>query len=98
MVFLQDKLLLCYAPGLSLLPSKTSHPLTKPQVPLDYSKPQGHKAAIPIIKLAALPNSVNGPYKGIILTNPGGPGTSGVDSIITYGTLLQSTIGTNYDI
>jgi pimeloyl-ACP methyl ester carboxylesterase len=68
------------------------------KVPLDYSKPNGSQAAVPLIKLAAILNGTTGTYKGMILTNPGGPGNSGVDSILTYGDVLQSVIGTNYDI
>lgn len=68
------------------------------QVPLDYSRPNGTQAAVPLIKLAAAVNDTTGPYKGMILTNPGGPGESGVDSVIIYGGLLQSIIGANYDI
>ncbi|KAE9379929.1 hypothetical protein N431DRAFT_497890 [Stipitochalara longipes BDJ] len=68
------------------------------QVPLDYSKPNGTQAAVPLIKLAAIINGTSGSYKGMILTNPGGPGDSGVDSILIYGDVLQSVIGTNYDI
>ncbi|RDW91638.1 hypothetical protein BP5796_02803 [Coleophoma crateriformis] len=67
-------------------------------VPLDYSKPTGNEAIVPLIKLAASTNSSTGPYAGMILTNPGGPGNSGVDSVLTYGGLLQSLIGSNYDI
>ena len=65
------------------------------QVPLDYSKPNETRAAVSLIKLAAVTDDNTGPYKGMILTNPGGPGDSGVDSIITYGGLLQSIIGAN---
>jgi pimeloyl-ACP methyl ester carboxylesterase len=34
----------------------------------------------------------------MILTNPRGLGNSGVESVITYGDVLQSMIGTNYNI
>ncbi|PMD33402.1 hypothetical protein L207DRAFT_608184 [Hyaloscypha variabilis F] len=68
------------------------------QVPLDYSKPNGSQAAVPLIKLAAIINGTSGAYKGMILTNPGGPGNSGVESVLTYGDVLQSVIGTNFDI
>ena len=76
--------------------SNTKFNLT--QVPLDYSRPRGPRASIPILKLTANPDSKNGPYQGMILTNPGGPGNSGVQSILTYGSTLQSVAGTNFDI
>ena len=72
--------------------------LNRIQVPLDYSRPRGPGASIPILKLSADPNSKSGSYQGMILTNPGGPGNSGVQSIITYGSILQSVAGSNFDI
>ncbi|MCJ1353332.1 MAG: hypothetical protein MMC33_003317 [Icmadophila ericetorum] len=69
-----------------------------PQVPLEYSFPLGSRASIPLIKLAADPDSKNSPYKDMILTNPGGPGVSGVYSVLIYCSLLQSVTGTNFDL
>ncbi|KAH8588965.1 TAP-like protein-domain-containing protein [Bisporella sp. PMI_857] len=68
-------------------------------VALDYSKPNGTRAAIPLIKISAQINSSSSAYQGMILVNPGGPGESGVDFILREGySDLQSVIGTNFDI
>lgn len=42
-----------------------------PQVPLDYTRPKGSKAAVPLIKISAEKNSPNGTYQGMLLINPG---------------------------
>ncbi|ESZ90954.1 hypothetical protein SBOR_8672 [Sclerotinia borealis F-4128] len=39
-------------------------------VPLDYSKTNGTRASVPLIMIAAQNNSTDGPYQGMILTNP----------------------------
>ncbi|MFB4308248.1 alpha/beta hydrolase [Actinomadura sp. GTD37] len=46
------------------------------QVPLDYAKPSGEKVGISVIRLPAEDKSKR---IGSLLTNPGGPGGSGVD-------------------
>ena len=40
-------------------------------VPLDYSIPNGTRAAVPLIKIAAQDHSPNGTYQGMLLINPG---------------------------
>ncbi|KAB8293767.1 hypothetical protein EYC80_009252 [Monilinia laxa] len=68
-------------------------------VPLDYSKPNGTRASVPLIMIAAHSNSNDGPYQGMILTNPGGPGNSGVNFLLEDGySVLLPVMGTNYDI
>ncbi|KUJ12862.1 alpha/beta-hydrolase, partial [Mollisia scopiformis] len=37
------------------------------------------------------------PYKGMVLTNPGGPGDSAIDDLIQNGAYEASTVGSNYD-
>jgi pimeloyl-ACP methyl ester carboxylesterase len=66
------------------------------QVPLDYSKPSGIKALVPIIKISA----TTAPYKGIVFINPGGPGSSAVDWLLGAGKAIevQKIVGTNYDV
>ncbi|RFU33012.1 hypothetical protein B7463_g3343, partial [Scytalidium lignicola] len=64
-------------------------------VPLDYNNLQGARASVPLIKLSAFSNQT---YAGMILTNPGGPGDSGIDSVLSYGSLMQSVVGGSYDI
>ena len=46
-------------------------------VPLDYSDPSGAKIKIAVSRIAHTSSAKN--YRGIILTNPGGPGASGLD-------------------
>jgi pimeloyl-ACP methyl ester carboxylesterase len=60
--------------------------------------PDGSHASIPLIKLPAQANSPNGSYKGMILTNPGGPGGSGIQMVQNSGTGIQELTGTNWDI
>ncbi|ATZ58189.1 hypothetical protein BCIN_16g00410 [Botrytis cinerea B05.10] len=68
-------------------------------VPLDYSKPSGTRASVPLIMIAAQNNSTDGPYQGMLLTNPGGPGNAGVDFLLEDGySILLPVIGTNYDV
>ncbi|KAK7468238.1 hypothetical protein VKT23_002747 [Stygiomarasmius scandens] len=67
------------------------------QVPLNYSEPGAGSAAIAVIKLnATMENGLE--YSGSVLTNPGGPGGSGIDFILGNGKTLQKTIGSQFDI
>ncbi|KZL79351.1 alpha beta hydrolase fold family [Colletotrichum incanum] len=56
------------------------------------------RAAVPLIKLPAASSSPNGPYRGMILVNPGGPGASGIELARNNGTTVQAVAGSNYDI
>ncbi|KAI1084143.1 TAP-like protein-domain-containing protein [Whalleya microplaca] len=67
-------------------------------VPLDYHNPDLGRASVPIIKYPAQSNSSFGPYQGIILLNPGGPGASGVSEALNNGSNIQAVVGTNWDI
>ncbi|KAK2460048.1 hypothetical protein APHAL10511_007925 [Amanita phalloides] len=69
-------------------------------VPLDYSKPIGsnNTASIAIIRIPSPYSSSSKEYKGPILFNPGGPGGSGVDFILTGGSLFRSILGNAFDI
>ncbi|KAF3914590.1 hypothetical protein ABW21_db0208066 [Orbilia brochopaga] len=68
-------------------------------VPLDYKDPNnGLRAIIPIIKAPADPTV---PYKGSVLTNPGGPGELGTEFIydVDFATHISSDIvGPGWDI
>ncbi|KAK0191607.1 Alpha/Beta hydrolase protein [Armillaria mellea] len=64
------------------------------KVPIDYSNEDGDKAALAVIKLPAQSSTE---YKGTVLINPGGPGLSGVASLISFNS-LASVIGNQYDI
>lgn len=62
-------------------------------MPLDYHKLDLGRASIPIVKYPAQSNSSLGPYQGMVLINPGGPGASGVSEALGNATILQvSTI------
>ena len=52
-------------------------------VPLDYTKPNGKKITLRVSRL--LHSSPDSKYQGVMLTNPGGPGASGL-YLATYGT------------
>ncbi|TVY83935.1 Tripeptidyl aminopeptidase [Lachnellula suecica] len=67
----------------------------KLDVPLDYSKPDGTRIGVPMIKYPA----TSKPYKGMVLHNPGGPGAPGTEvlpDIVAYGE-VEIGIGSNYD-
>ncbi|KAJ8062763.1 hypothetical protein OCU04_008022 [Sclerotinia nivalis] len=38
---------------------------------LEFSKPNGTRASVPLILIEAQNNSINGPCQGMLLTNPG---------------------------
>jgi pimeloyl-ACP methyl ester carboxylesterase len=66
-------------------------------VPLNYSDPNGPPATIAIIRQQA---NVTDPalYRGPILFNPGGPGDSGVDFLLTGASLFAAVLGPEFDI
>ncbi|KAJ7909251.1 Alpha/Beta hydrolase protein, partial [Mycena leptocephala] len=66
-------------------------------VPLDYSDPSVGNAALAVIRLAA--NSSPADYRGPILFNPGGPGGSGVDTLVASGPSFEVILGSKqYDL
>ena len=65
------------------------------QVPLDYSDPDGRKAAIALIRR---PATTKEGYRGPVLFNPGGPGGSGVSMVLTVGEALGTIIGPQFDV
>ncbi|CAK5277093.1 unnamed protein product [Mycena citricolor] len=70
---------------------------TRLQVPLDYSDLSIGNAGIAIVRLPATVNRSSTEYLGPLLFNPGGPGGSGVDSMVQLGPLFQQVIGGQYD-
>ncbi|KAJ7206707.1 Alpha/Beta hydrolase protein [Mycena rebaudengoi] len=83
--------------GLQILSSGISQDLE--WVPLDYSDPNVGTAALAIIRLPA--NVSEAQYRGPPLFNPGGPGGSGVDSLVANGPSFQAVLGSQsnqYDI
>ena len=61
-------------------------------VPLDYSNPDGEKISIALIRIPAMREAA---YAGVILFNPGGPGGSGFDSMVSYGKDLVKNLDTS---
>jgi pimeloyl-ACP methyl ester carboxylesterase len=58
---------------------------------LDWNETKpGPRAAIAVIRLPAQVPVTNPRYGGAILINPGGPGGSGVNEVLTRGKLFQS--------
>jgi len=51
------------------------------ELPLDYTEPEGEKAAVALIKVPANVSSTHANYHGPVLFNLGGPGGPGVDFI-----------------
>ncbi|KAH6665373.1 hypothetical protein B0J14DRAFT_231154 [Halenospora varia] len=64
-------------------------------VPLDYDHPKdGPRAQVPMIKYPATAK----PYKGMVMFNPGGPGSSAVQGLQGLASQLIPIIGENYDL
>ncbi|KAF9529062.1 TAP-like protein-domain-containing protein [Crepidotus variabilis] len=67
-------------------------------VPLDYTDPDGREATIAIIRKPAAVPQDSKEYRGPILINPGGPGGSGVSTVLAAGFLLGSILGPHFDV
>jgi pimeloyl-ACP methyl ester carboxylesterase len=52
------------------------------EVPLDYSDSNGEKITIQMVRIPADPDFE---YQGVLFTNPGGPGESGFDFLVSSG-------------
>jgi pimeloyl-ACP methyl ester carboxylesterase len=68
------------------------------QVPLDYTQPNRSTAAIALLRVPSALSPGDKSYRGPILINPGGPGESGVDHVLSLGTSLQQLFGKEYDV
>lgn len=64
-------------------------------VPVDYADPDGRTIDL---ALARIPARGPGPREGAILVDPGGPGISGVDEILTLPNQLSSDVEAVYDV
>lgn len=65
------------------------------QVPLDYSKPDGRQISLALIRRPASDQSRR---VGSLLTNPGGPGASGVDFVRAWAGQLSSEVTDRFDV
>ncbi|KAJ7608483.1 hypothetical protein DFH06DRAFT_1017621, partial [Mycena polygramma] len=66
--------------------------------PLDYSHPENAAAAIAVIRVHSGVPHDSPAYRGPVLINPGGPGGSGVDMVLTMGSQFSTILGTEFDI
>lgn len=60
---------------------------TTVRVPLDYDRPRGAQIALPIVRLPAANPALR---QGSLFVNPGGPGGSGVEFVVTAGPFLYT--------
>jgi pimeloyl-ACP methyl ester carboxylesterase len=63
------------------------------QVPLDYQHPEG-----PTIGIALARHLATGAKVGSLLLNPGGPGASGVDGLVTEMGILSPSLISHFDL
>ncbi|KZV89518.1 hypothetical protein EXIGLDRAFT_721388 [Exidia glandulosa HHB12029] len=68
------------------------------EVPLDYAKPRGQKAAVALIKYPSKYPVAHEKWRGPILFNPGGPGVSGVNFVRGLGANMSKIIGDEFDM
>ena len=65
------------------------------RVPLDYRSPQGRQITVTVSRL---PAAKPGLRRGILLTNPGGPGVSGLDQPGALAEVLPAEVVARYDL
>lgn len=65
-------------------------------VPMDWQDPtDDQRVVLAVIRLRAANRT---DYRGPVFFNPGGPGGSGIWSLLDHGKLLQTIVGDNHDI
>lgn len=65
------------------------------KVPMNYSQPNGAKVSLEVSILRHTSSAKN--YKGVILSNPGGPGGAGLDLSIYLEPYVPHGVGKDYD-
>ncbi|KAK7057882.1 Abhydrolase-4 domain-containing protein [Favolaschia claudopus] len=72
----------------------------KLKVPLDYKNSDASlaSASIAMVRIHSNVSHESPSYRGPILFNPGGPGGSGVDSMLQRGALLSTIVGPEFDL
>jgi pimeloyl-ACP methyl ester carboxylesterase len=65
------------------------------KVPLDYGQPNGAKISLEVSMLRHTSSQAN--YKGVMLSNPGGPGGGGLDLSIYLAPYVPHKVGNDYD-
>lgn len=63
------------------------------EVPLDYADPGGRKIGLALARIPATGTKI-----GSLLTNPGGPGASGIDELDYIASLLSPSVLAHFDI
>lgn len=66
-------------------------------MPLNYSDPDGAEAVIALVQKPSIYRD-SAFYRGPVLFNPGGPGGSGVDFVLTRGDNFSTILGPYFDI
>ncbi|MDG5801794.1 alpha/beta hydrolase [Streptomyces ossamyceticus] len=65
------------------------------KVPLDYSRPGGKKLDLAISRIKA---STKSERRGVLLLNPGGPATEGLDMSANMANMLPKSVTRKYDL
>lgn len=65
------------------------------RVPVDYAEPDGRTMTVAISRVRAADPSRR---RGVLLSNPGGPGASGLDSVDLLGDVLSPDVRARYDL
>ncbi len=65
------------------------------KVPMDYSDPTGKQITLEVSLLRHTSSAKN--YKGVILSNPGGPGGSSLDLSLYLEPYVPHNVGADYD-
>ncbi|KAK7036366.1 Abhydrolase-4 domain-containing protein [Favolaschia claudopus] len=79
-------------------PCNTDFECARLKTPLDYANPNASSTSIALVRLAATVPRNSSDYRGPILFNPGGPGGSGVDTILELGSLFRTILGPSFDL
>jgi pimeloyl-ACP methyl ester carboxylesterase len=81
----------------ALYPDLRSGPArcTRLRVPLDYAHPSGTKITLAVSMLRHTSSAAN--YRGVILVNPGGPGSPGLDLPMELAPFVPGGVGDRYD-
>lgn len=87
--------------NLQYRPCYNGYECAKLSLPQDWHDPHGvERVAVAIIKLPAVVHESDPSYSGTIVTNPGGPGGSGISDLLIHGEYIRSIVDgdRHYDI
>ncbi|MFF0492107.1 alpha/beta hydrolase [Nocardia sp. NPDC004068] len=65
------------------------------RVPLDYARPFGRTLTVAVSRV---PATDPGRRRGVLMSNPGGPGAAGLDSVGLLGDVLSAEVRARYDL